>query len=140
MIVLDSNVVSALMSPEGTRPLLPWMETIARYDIYTTTVTRAEVRYGIARLPPGKRRTRLEQAADDVFVEVADRMLAFDSAAADRFGALVAERERAGHPISVPDAQIASIAFVHHAAVATPDSSGFANCGVPVIDPFTVVP
>lgn len=136
MIVLDTNVVSALMSPDGARPLLPWLSGVARYDLYTTTITRAEIRYGIARLPRGKRRTRLEQSADDLFAEVADRMLTFDSAAADRFGELVVARERAGHPISVLDAQIAAIALANHAAVATADTGGFEGCAIAVINPF----
>lgn len=136
MIVLDTNVVSALMKPVVLPSLQQWLQNLALLDLYTTAVTRAELRYGIARLPSGARKRALEDAADAYFAEIADRVLPFDSPAADRYGALVAQRERRGRPISVPDAQIASIAFVRHAAVATRDSAGFADCDVPVIDPF----
>lgn len=97
----------AVLTEAVARPLLPWLGGVARCDLYTTTIMRAEIRYGIARLPRGKRRTRLEQSADDLFAEVADRMLAFDSAAA-----------------------------ASHASVATGDTGGFEGCGIPVIDPF----
>jgi len=138
MIVLDTNVVSALMHPDGVKQLLPWLGSVARHDLYTTTITRAEIRYGIARLPDGARRTRIEQAADALFAEITDRMLVFDSAAADRYGQLVALRERLGQPISIPDAQIAAIAFANRAAVATRDRDGFIDSGIQVIDPFTM--
>lgn len=137
MIILDTNVISALMNPEGSRLLEPWLDTVARYDLYTTSITRAEIRYGIARLPSGLRRTRIENSADALFADVEDRLLSFDSIAADRYGELVALRERDGHPISIPDAQIAAIAYVNRAAVATRDRAGFADSGVRVVDPFS---
>ncbi len=136
MIVIDTNVFSALMS-KGSSALDPWLATTTASQLFTTVITRAEIRYGLERMPPGARRTDLIERAELLFADIADRMLVFDEAAADRYGVLVASRERAGRPISVPDAQIASIARVHRAAVATRNLRDFADTGVHVIDPFS---
>lgn len=135
MIVLDTNVVSALMSTRAG-DLDAWLSTVDGESLFTTAITRAEIRYGIARLPEGARRSGLVARADALFEESADRILPFDSAAADRYGALVAGRESAGRPISVADAQIAAIATVHRAAVATRNTKDFAGTGVSVVNPF----
>lgn len=135
MIILDTNVVSDLMRG-GSAPVAQWLSTVAGPDLHTTAITRAEIAYGIARLPAGRRRDDLERAAGQLFTDIADRTVSFDTAAADRYGPLVAERERTGRPISVPDAQIASIALVWRASVATRNVGDFENCGVRVIDPW----
>ena len=135
MIIFDTNVVSDLMRG-GSAPVLRWLSTIAGPDIYTTVITRSEVRYGVARLPAGRRQDDLQRRADAFFDEIAERTLPFDAAAADRYGVLVAMREARGHPISVPDAQIASIAHVRRANLATRNARDFAECGINVVDPF----
>lgn len=137
MIVLDTNVVSALMSDNAGR-LQPWLNSVVGSSLFTTAITRAEIRYGLERMPQGVRRRDLLERADLLFDEVSDRLLAFDAAAADRYGVVVAARESKGRPISVPDAQIASIAFVHRAVVATRNVRDFEDCGVKVVDPFAV--
>ena len=136
MIVLDTNVVSALMTARDDG-VDAWLDTVPRQELFTTVITRAEIRYGLARLPEGRRRDDLTRRADALFDEVADRTLIFGLDASDRYGELVAARERSGAPISVPDAQIASIAFVHRASVATRNTQDFRNCGIDVINPFT---
>ncbi|WP_167043429.1 type II toxin-antitoxin system VapC family toxin [Salinibacterium sp. ZJ454] len=136
MIVLDTNVFSALMSADSS-VLDPWLATVSGTDLFTTVITRAEIRYGLERLPHGTRRKDLAARADALFGEIADRLLVFDGAAADRYGALVVAREKSGRPISVPDAQIASIAFIHRATLATRNVKDFADTGVPVVDPFS---
>jgi len=135
MIVLDTNVVSTLMASRAS-DLDEWLSDVDGAALFTTTITRAEIRYGIERLPAGSRRDGLAARADALFDEIADRILSFDSAAADRYGALVAERERVGRPISVPDAQIAAIAMVHRATVATRNVRDFTGTGVGVVNPF----
>lgn len=136
MIVIDTNVVSDLMRG-GSASVLRWLSTIAGSDIYTTVITRSEIRYGVARLPVGRRRDDLQRRADAFFAEIADRTLPFDAAVADRYGPLVASRESIGRPISVSDAQIASIAYVQRAALATRNVRDFDECEITVIDPFT---
>lgn len=103
-----------------------------------STVLRAvaALRYGLSRLPAGRRRSRLTDEADALFSETEDRLLTFDAKAADHYGELVAARELAGRPISVADAIIASIAWVHRATLATRNSRDFADCGLQVVNPY----
>lgn len=134
MIVLDTNIVSALMI--GATEIDPWLATVPRHELYTTVMTRAEIRYSLALLPTGRRRADLTGRADQLFRETRDKLLPFDASAADRYGDLVAERQNAGRPVSVPDAVIASIAWVHRARLATRNVRDFADSGVEVINPF----
>jgi predicted nucleic acid-binding protein len=134
VIILDTNVVSALMT--DAVQVEPWLRSVARQDLYLTVMTRAEIRYGIARLPGGRRQLDLARRADRLFAETGDRLLTFDARAADRYGDLVAGRVAAGQPMSVPDAIIASIAFVHRASIATRNVRDFAMSDVEVVNPF----
>jgi toxin FitB len=116
-IILDTNIVAVLMA-NGTE-VDPWLATVPRHELDTTVMTRGEIRYGLARLPTGRRRARLKERADALFAETEERLLAFDMKAADRYGDLVAARHAGGKPISVSDAIIASITWVHRATLAT---------------------
>ncbi|MDN5798232.1 MAG: PIN domain-containing protein, partial [Intrasporangium sp.] len=104
----------------------------------TTSVTLAEVRFGIARLPGGRRQALLAAAADEVFGAFANRILPFDTAAADRYADVVIERQHAGAPISGFDAQIAAICRTHRAALATRNTDDFALLDLDLIDPWCV--
>ena len=134
MIVLDTNIVAALMA-DGAE-IDPWLMAVPRHELYTTVMTRAEIRYGLARLPAGKRRTDFVNRADDLFRQTQERLLSFDAKAADRYGEVVAIREASGRPISVADAIIASIAWVHHASLATRNVRDFDNCEIAVVNPY----
>jgi len=134
MIVLDTNIVAALMA-DGAE-IDPWLMAVPRHELYTTVMTRAEIRYGLARLPAGKRRTDLVNRADDLFRQTQERLLSFDAKAADRYGEVVAIREASGRPISVADAIIASIAWVHHASLATRNVRDFDDCELAVVNPY----
>jgi predicted nucleic acid-binding protein len=134
MIVLDTNIVAALMA-DGAE-IDPWLMTVPRHELYTTVMTRAEIRYGLARLPAGKRRTDLVNRADALFSQTQERLLSFDDKAADRYGEVVAAREAAGRPISVADAIIASIAWVHRASLATRNVRDFDDCEISVMNPY----
>jgi toxin FitB len=134
MIVLDTNIVAALMG--NGADIDPWLATVPRHELYTTVMTRAEIRYGLSRLPAGRLRSRLAGEADALFGETQERLLPFDAKAADRYGELVAARELAGRPISVADAIIASIAWVHRAALATRNSRDFEECGLQILNPY----
>ena len=137
MIIIDTNVFSEYMSAAPAPAVERWRAVIRASDVYLTTVTRAEIRQGIAMLPPGRRRDAVKERADRVLEMLAARTLAFDAVAADRYGEIVAERARRGRPIAVLDAQIAAIAASHHASVATRDSGGFEGTGVHVINPWS---
>jgi predicted nucleic acid-binding protein len=134
MIVLDTNVVAALMA-DGTE-IDPWLATVPGHELYITVMTRAEIRYGLSRLPAGKRRSRLTAEADALFSDTPERLLTFDAKAADRYGELGSARERSGRPISVADAIIASIVWVHRASLATRNTRDFLECGIQVVNPY----
>jgi toxin FitB len=139
VIVLDTNVISELMQPQPHPRVLAWVAAQPRSLLYTTYFNQAEVLYGIAALPAGRRRTALSDLAATMFAEeFAGRVLPFNAAGAIRYADIVAARRRSGSPIEVFDALIAATASVAGAGVATRDTSGFEGCGVSVINPWTV--
>ena len=106
-------------------------------SVYTTSVTQAEILYGIQRLSPGRRRAALEEAAEGMFREDFDgRVLAFGGEAARAYASIAGQRERAGRPISQFDAQIAAITLVARATLATRNISDYGGCGVKLVDPW----
>lgn len=137
MIVLDTNVVSELMRERPQPEVLAWADGHPANTLFTTAITEAEVRAGIAVLPEGKRRRGLAEAAERLFaVAFAERILSFDSEASRAYGFLAASRRAAGRAISTHDCLIAAIARSHAAGVATRDVGGFQDCGVEVINPW----
>lgn len=138
-IVLDTNVVSELMRAAPDVRVESWVRAVPPAMIYTTSVTLAEVRYGIARLPPGRRRNLLGGAADDVFGAFTDRVLPFDAAAAGHYADVLVEREHIGAPIAGFDAQIAAICRAHCSALATRNTDDFSQLGLNLIDPWLTV-
>ena len=136
MIVLDTKVVSELMRAEPAPAVLAWLRRQGAADLFTTAVTVAEVRYGVARLPDGQRKDDLGQAADQVFGAFPDQILPFDADAARVYADLAASRERVGNPIDGFDAQIAAICRVHRASLGTRNVKDFHGTGVEVVDPW----
>jgi predicted nucleic acid-binding protein len=137
VIILDTNVVSELMRATPATNVVAWVHKQPAAEVCTTSVTLAELRYGIARLPAGRRRDLLRAAADDVFSAFADQVLAFDAAAANHYADIVVEREHFGSPISGFDAQIAAVCRTHHASLATRNTDDFDRVGLDLIDPWT---
>lgn len=137
MIILDTNVLSELMKPAPDEDVTRWMASQPASSVYTTSLTQAEVLYGIAVLPAGARRSALEAAAEAMFAEeLSDRILAFGADAARPYARIAAERRRAGRPISQFDAQIAAIARSSGAALATRNVADYDGCGVKLINPW----
>lgn len=117
---------------------MDWVAAQEPVTVFTTTITLAEVLYGIERLPAGKRRERLFAAIGNIFAEeFKGRILPFDEEAARSFSKIVASRETRERPISQSDAMIAAIACAHAAAVATRNTNDFEHCGVRIIDPWS---
>ena len=137
LVVLDSNVVSELMRTTPAPEVVAWVDRQDAARVCTTSVTVAEVRYGIARLPAGRRQDALWAAADDVFTVFTDRVLPFDAAAAVHYADVVVERERAGAPISALDAQIAAVCRVRAASLATRNTADFDGLGLELTDPWS---
>ncbi len=137
MIILDTNVLSELMRPQPVAKVVTWMAQQSVTELFTTTITEAEIFYGIELLARGKRREALLSAAEAMFTEdLAGRVLDFESAAARVFSKIAAERRMLGRPISYADAQIAAIARVRRAKLATRNKPDFADCGIDVVDPW----
>ncbi len=136
MIVLDTNVVSELMRAEPAPVVLEWLRQSSSAGLYTTTVTVAEIRYGIARLPDGQRRESLHLAANEIFAAFPRQVLSFDLAAAGAYADVVAGRDKLGRLIDGFDAQIAAICRTQVAALATRNIKDFADTGIEVIDPW----
>lgn len=137
MILLDTNVVSELMKSVPEPAVMGWINLLPATTVFLSAVTQAEILYGIALAPEGKRRERLARAARTAFDSYfRGRILPFDSEAAEAFAALAAGRRRAGRPTSQADAQIAAIARSRGAALATRNVQDFEDCGLEIVDPW----
>lgn len=138
MILLDTNVLSALMRSEPDASVLDWLDAQPAESVWTTTITVFEIRTGIDLLERSRRRRQLEGAFEQLLTsDLEGRILAFDVGAAQAAGSLVAERQRIGRMIEVRDAQIAGIALARRATLATRNTRHFRDMGVPLADPWT---
>lgn len=138
MIVLDTNVVSELMRPAPAASVVRWVDALPATSLYTTSVTRAEILFGIALLPKGRRRDAVASAAVAMFDEdFGGRVLDFGRDAALAFASIASARRRAGRPIAGFDAQIAAIARSVGAALATRNVDDFEGTGLEVVDPWS---
>ena len=139
MIVLDTNVISELMRSVPTVGVLDWMDRQVSNELCLTAVTVAELLYGVARLPDGRRKRLLAEQIDAMLNDDFDhRVVAFDETAAGHYADIAARREQKGRPISSTDAQIAAICRSHAALLATRNVSDFLETGITVVNPWTV--
>ena len=138
MIILDTNVLSETLRPSPDKQVVEWLDAQIAETLFLTTITLAEVRYGIAALPTGKRKTGLDERFEAELLPLfAGRVLAFDEPATREYALLRSQTRAAGLAIGDFDALIASIAKAHRFGVATRDVAPFEAAGVPsVIDPF----
>lgn len=137
MIILDTNVISEVLKETPAIQVARWFGEQEPARVFTTSVTRAEILYGIEILPLGQRRESLRDAVTKMLqLRFAERVLPFDEVAAEAFALIAAQRRRRGQPINQFDAQIAAIARARGAAVATRDMGDFSNCGIELIDPW----
>ena len=137
MLILDTNVISQLMNPQGSQTVKSWVNSQPRARLFTTTINQAEILYGIAILPEGKRKQRLQDAAHIMFSEeLVNQLLVFDSESAENFASLSTDRRRQGNPISQFDAQIAAICRTYQAAIVTRNVDDFLNCQIEIINPW----
>lgn len=137
MILLDTNIVSATMSPRPPRFVIDWLNHQETVDLYLSTVTIAEIGYGLWVLPEGKRRRDLEDRfAKFVAAGFDQRILDFDERAARLYPEVMGNRRVQGRPLAILDGQIASIARANDFAVATRNVRDFEECGLEIINPF----
>lgn len=137
MIILDTNVLSALMRQEPDPPVVKWLNSQAPQSVWITSVTLFESRLGLALVPDGRRRRALESAFARLLAEdLENRVLPFDSDAALQAATLAAERQRAGRTVDIRDTQIAGIAQARRATLATRNLRHFEGLTIPVLNPW----
>lgn len=137
MIVLDTNVLSALMRTNPEAVVVEWLDRQPADSVWLTSITVFEARFGLALLPKGRRRTGLERAFDRVLTEdLSSRVLTLDEMAAVTAVQLAADRRRAGRIVDLRDTLIAGIAQAHRATIATRNTLHFEGLDVPVVDPW----
>ena len=137
MIILDTNVISALMRKVPDGDVVGWLDGQPAESVWITSITLFEARLGIALLPDGKRRRAITLAFGRLLEEdLENRVLDFDTGAANEAAELSARRQRAGRSIDIRDTQIAGIALCRHATLATRNTRHFADLEINVIDPW----
>jgi predicted nucleic acid-binding protein len=138
MILLDTNVVSALMRPDPETLVVKWLNGQPRSSIWITSITVMELRYGLQAMPVGRRREAMLQLLEKLLAEkIEGRIAPFDTTAAQQAGDLMALRKAKGHLGDSRDTMIAGIALSTHATLATRNTAHFADLSVPVINPWT---
>lgn len=136
MIVVDTNVVSELMRPSPASTVVDWIHAQDQGELYTTSITLAEVRYGIERLDASRRNELFASTADEIFNAFGDYVLPFDRSAAIHYAAIVSGRDRLGFPIDGFDAQIAAICAANNATLATRNVKDFQGTGIEITTPW----
>ena len=140
MIVLDTNVVSELMRPAPNPAIESWIANRPVASLFISAVGEAELRFGLAIMPAGRRRDAFASEIEAMLREdFADRILPFDSEAARAYAAIAASRRVAGRPIAEADCQIAAIARSRGMALATRNVRDFEDTGIHILDPWTSI-
>lgn len=137
MIILDTNVVSEIMKRDVDEVVLAWWEHVRVREVKITAVTKAELLYGVSRLPGGRRKSGLLAEVAAVLSAYGDKdILPFDSSAAERYATIVGQRDADGTPISVLDAQIAAICIAREAELATRNLKDFQGLALTIHNPW----
>jgi toxin FitB len=136
LIVLDTNVISEPLKTKPAQKVMDWLDKQSADTLFITAVSRAELRFGVLKLPDGKRKSALAAQIERVLELFKDRTLNFDSAAADKLAQIAAHCEKIGKRAVAPDAYIAACAAARGFAVATRNAGHFEHTGVPMINPW----
>lgn len=137
MIILDTNIISELMKQIPDTSVIDWVDQQEVTQLFITSITIAEISYGLNVLPSGKRRNYLEHAFDNAILSAfKHRILSFDELAAHNFGKIMGQRKEMGRPLNIADGQIIAIAYTQNAVIATRNIGDFSHCGLDLIDPF----
>jgi predicted nucleic acid-binding protein len=137
VIVLDTNVLSALMQQQPDAQVVAWLDNQDAESIWISSVTLFEARYGLALLPPGRRKNSLQERFDQLVQDdLENRVLGFDAEAANACARLAADRKARGRPVDMRDTFIAGIAMAKRATLATRNTRHFDDLSVPVINPW----
>lgn len=137
MILLDTNIISEMMKKAPDAQVVAWLDAQAAADLYISSVSIAEIIYGLKALPAGNRRQLLENAFNKVLEQAFEhRILSFDEVAASYYGKIMSHRKALGRPMSILDGQIASIALAQGAILATHNIRDFKDCKLELVNPF----
>jgi toxin FitB len=137
VIILDTNVVSEVIRPLPDAGVLSWLDSQTADEIAITAITAAELRYGVRRMPEGRRKAELSEVIHAIITtDFRDRIEPFDLLAADQYADVVVGRARSGHPIGTSDAQIASICKAAGATLATRNIADFTGTGIRLVNPW----
>lgn len=138
MIVLDTDVLSALARETPEQVVRQWLDEQPRSSVWTTAITVFQVRFGLALMPSSRRRGRLQEAFEaSVEEDLEGRVLPFDERAAEETAILMARRRQAGRSVELRDTMIAGIAITHRATLATRNTRHFSDLPIPAVDPWT---
>jgi toxin FitB len=138
MIILDTNVVSEAMKPNPNPAVQAWLDEQAAETLYLSSITLAELLFGIGSLSDGRRKNALAQTLDGLLDLFGDRVLAFNADSARHYAELATKARSAGKGFPTPDGYIAAIAAAHRFTVATRDVAPFQAAGLNVINPWEV--
>ena len=137
MIVLDTNVLSALMQKQPDAQVVAWLDNQHADSIWISSITVFEARYGLALLAPGQRKSLLQERFDQLLQhDLENRVLQFDADAAAQAAHLAAERKTRGRPVHMRDTFIAGVALAQRATLATRNTRHFDDFNVPVVNPW----
>lgn len=138
MIILDTNVLSALMRQVPEHNVVAWLDRQPRTSVWTTSVTVFEIQFGLQILATGKRRTLLTEAFEELLKRMGQRVATFDLEAARQASDLMAARHRTGRSGDLRDTMIAGIVLAQHATLATRNTVHFEDASIPLVNPWTV--
>ncbi len=139
MIVLDTNVISALMRTEPEKPVVKWLDAQPAASVWITAVTVMEIRFGLQTMPKGRRQEALIRAFDVMLKSMIEgRIASFDAGAGIQAAELMAQRKRKGRPAEVRDTMIAGIVLANRATLATRNTQHFEDLPVTVINPWKI--
>jgi predicted nucleic acid-binding protein len=137
VILLDTNVISALMQPTPDLRVRGWLNRHEAQTLFLSTITVAEIGFGLCVLPEGQRRRRLEERFERFLAEGFEhRLLSFELPSARLYAEIMSSRRALGRPMSMADGQIAAIARARLLKLATRNTKDFEHCGVELVDPF----
>lgn len=139
MILIDTNVISELMREKPDATVMRWIQSMSATEFWLTSITIAEIKRGILRLPESQRRQRLQTKFDEFVIRgFRRRIFSFDEAAAHVYGEICRHRENAGLAADPVDMMIAAIAKTNNAALATRNIKDFSDCGIVLINPWDI--
>ncbi|MDO8953301.1 MAG: type II toxin-antitoxin system VapC family toxin [Gammaproteobacteria bacterium] len=137
MILLDTNIISEIMKPLPQTEVVKWLNQQESSQLFISTLTIAEISYGMHVLPEGRRRNQIEDAFNKVITAAFKlRVLSFDAGAGYVYGKIMARKKSLGKPMGIPDGQIAAIAYSQGYALATRNTRDFTGCGLELVNPF----